>query len=186
MAKKIGLEVTKKIGTEIANELVTIGVDKALIPHIESAIKELIAPKIIDTLQNNKNIQTWLQDDANNRKATYQSLILNLAMEMMAVENNKGALRRIAEGIGDRVLSQAGVAGKVYKLLKNANNFEEIVTFTDNFLDKFEKAIEAKAKEMNKEETKDVRGIESNQGKLNVFWLPIKIKIKINSEVAHN
>lgn len=169
MAKKIGLEVTKKIGTEIANELVSIGVDKALIPHIESAIKELIGPKIIDTLQNNKNIQAWLQDDANNRKATYQSLILKLAMEMMTEESNKGALRKIAGGISDRVLSQASLTGNAYKLIKNVNNFEEIVTFTDNFLGKFEKAIAAEAKKMNKEETKDVKGIESNQGKLNVF-----------------
>lgn len=152
-AKKIGFEVTKKIGSEIANELVNIGIDKALIPQVESAIKELIAPKIIAALEKNKYVQTWIQIDADNRNATYQSLIKNLATEIIQNESKKGAFRRIAEGIGDGVLSQAGTLGKAYETLKYVNNLKEVVTYTDKFLKKLEKAIETEAKKQKTQES---------------------------------
>lgn len=165
VAKKIGLEVTKKIGTEITKELVNIGVDKALIPQVESAIKAMVAPKIIAALQSNKNVKKWLDIDATNRNAHYQTIILNLAMECMSNDNNKGAFRKIAEGIADQCVSQSECVGKYYKWLKDAKNLGEVLIFTHKFLGKFEKAIEAEAKNLNQSETNDVSGIETNQGK---------------------
>lgn len=199
VAKKIGLEVTKKIGTEITKELVNIGVDKALIPQVESAIKAIFAPMIIAALQSNKNVKKWLDIDATNRNGHYQSIILNLAIECLSNEKNKGAFRKIAEGIADQCFSQSdnveiaieclfnennkgafrkiteGIAdqcvsqsdyvGKYSKWFKHAINLGEVLIFTHQFLGKFEKAIEAEAKNLNQSETNDVSSIETNQGK---------------------
>jgi hypothetical protein len=146
VAKKIGFELGKKVGTEIANQLVSIGVDKALVPLIESAIISLVSPKIIESLQKNAQVQKWLELDAKNSNAHYQSMMLKLANEIMNSENSKAAYRKIAEGIADRVLSQNATVGKIYKLMKDGKNFVEIVAFTDVFLMKFEKKIAEEGK----------------------------------------
>lgn len=159
--KKIGLEVTKKVGSAIANELVNIGIDKTLIPLIEGAIKQLIAPMIISALEKNKNVKQWLQIDANNRNAHYQSIILNLAMKCLSNESTKGTLRRLAEGIGDRVAStksfksthlgfESETVGEIYNFLKKGYNLQDVTLFTNKFL----KSLKNPSKRKRKTSTK--------------------------------
>lgn len=157
-AKKIGLEVGKKAATEMVKELVNLGIDRALIPQIEAAIRGIITPIIIDSLQKNENIQKWLEIDAKNRNSKYQALIIKIAMEIISDEKSKGAFRQIAEGITDRVLSENF---KSYEYIKKGVQAHEILTFTHEFLEKFEKKINKEAKNMEKSEEKDVTVRES-------------------------
>lgn len=165
VVKKIGLEVGKRAGTEIAKELVNLGIDRALIPEIQSAITQLITPKIINFLKQNPTIQKWLKLDAQNRTSYYEAIIMRIANELIADEKQKGAFRQIAEGIADRVASQNF---KIYEYAKKIMQIKEMVEFTDQFLNAFDKKIEEEAKKNDTDKIKTVEVI--GEGMINLSF----------------
>lgn len=154
-AKKLGLEIGKKIGTEVATHLVNIGVEKMLVPEIEKHIVELVTPKIQSFLQSNLIVQEWLNIDAENRDSVYYEMILKIAMKCLSSEETQSALKQIASGIADGVLSRSKYTKHIYNELKKVKQISDIVLEADKFLIKFGKSVSDEYNQIKKSQKKE-------------------------------
>jgi preprotein translocase subunit SecA len=116
-AKLMGKALAKGVAKEVINNLVRIGINKALLPMLEQGIKNLVEGKITNILTANQKLEELLAEDAANRdNFMYQKVLRSLLsiLEPTNSDNSSTVLSSIktfsigvAKGIGQDKVGKA-------------------------------------------------------------------------------
>ncbi|CAF3254613.1 unnamed protein product, partial [Rotaria sp. Silwood2] len=143
-AKAIGAELGKGVAKEIVTQLVDYGVNKALMPSIETEVRNRVEVPIQDALLKNSNVEKMLRLDGKNRNCFYQNLIKQKAMELINPQNDlEHPLLTITKGIAKGIASSK-VKGlsSVLQVNEAIQALNELTTFVPEFIERLNQVID--------------------------------------------
>ncbi|CAG9116150.1 unnamed protein product [Plutella xylostella] len=146
VAKKVAVELSKGIAKEIVGQLADYGIEKTLMPQIQSKLIEMIEGPLREALINNEYIKAMLEKDMANKNSKYEDFIKKTAFNLLDTTCKSKLLNiasQIGTGIADNKIKGFSAARKVTEALLAV---DELVTLVPDLVNKLNEKVEAKAK----------------------------------------
>ncbi|XP_068631404.1 uncharacterized protein [Battus philenor] len=163
-AKKLGFELAKGVGKEIATQLVNYGIDKSLIPKIEEAIIEIVRGPIEKNLRNNTKVQYLLKLDEENKNHVFENQIRAIGQKLLAPKTNS-RYKILAMHTANCFTGNLGL-GTIHKIITILKGSVDFVSFTSDFINEFNKAVDKiHSKEQENIDNKQTENMQGEQSK---------------------